>query len=226
MINTCGQRATWRKTIDVGFYDPTNGGDFEKDIYWQQGTELTHPIPLVGAIESCTPTTLATIVPGTKLIGLFMRIMMQQICGMMLLTKLTNQPTATLNYAFNQQHQLIKAEVQVENGCGGSSPFKGWVLIDNSTICQNDLLVNLQTTQPTCTNPKGSIAASVAGSGTYYYQWDNDVQSITSSINQLNPGVYRVTVTDENGRQGEAKAEIMPFQVLRSKHLLKMQVVI
>lgn len=132
--------------------------------------------------------------------------------GWDLLDEVIGQSSPSLNYAFDNQHALVKAEVKVTNGCNSSNIFDGFIILNTSTICQNDLLVNIQTTQPSCTNPRGSAVASVAGSGTYYYEWSDAVHTTTANIDDLLPGIYFVTVTSSDGSQGIGKTEILPFQ--------------
>lgn len=70
------------------------------------------------------------------------------------------------------------------------------------------LNIQLSTSQATCGNANGSVAAVVSGgTGAYQYSWSNGA-AVTSSINLLASGMYTVTVTDANNCTSSSTAAL------------------
>jgi hypothetical protein len=67
----------------------------------------------------------------------------------------------------------------------------------NYTIFNKPLQVNSDLIQPKCADDLGSIILTVEGVAPYTYVWSNG--STVSSITDLTPGIYSVTVTDASG---------------------------
>ncbi|MCC7245508.1 MAG: SprB repeat-containing protein, partial [Saprospiraceae bacterium] len=62
-------------------------------------------------------------------------------------------------------------------------------------------------TNSSCSNPTGSAtAAASGGTGTYTYKWSNN--ATTAVVNNLSPGTYTVTVTDQAGCTATAVVSI------------------
>ncbi len=80
---------------------------------------------------------------------------------------------------------------------------------ESFTISEVDgLMVTIQTNDISCTGANdGSLTAMAeGGSGSYSYLWNNNQTS--DQISALGVGTYSVIVTDENGCQGMAQAQI------------------
>jgi len=82
----------------------------------------------------------------------------------------------------------------------------GCTSVDNITISEPDLLaINSNITDATCGGSDGMAYVTVTGgtgSGTYSYNWVNDIgtqMSITDTANYLSSGNYTVYVSDANG---------------------------
>ncbi len=78
------------------------------------------------------------------------------------------------------------------------------------TITEPDsLLVTLDLTAASCSNTIDGTAAAIAtgGTGNVTYQWNNN--ATTATLSSLPPGIYAVTVTDENGCTNSASSEII-----------------
>ncbi len=71
-----------------------------------------------------------------------------------------------------------------------------------------ELLLEVIGIDGSCGSPASVSASATGGTPLYTYQWDNG--GIGSTLNNLNPGVYTVTVTDQNGCSaiGEAAVEV------------------
>lgn len=87
-----------------------------------------------------------------------------------------------------------------QNGCQASSTI--------SLTAPPPLMAQTTSTDATCTGSASGVAAvSVSGgTGNYTYQWSNG--GTTNIISGLNPNVFDVTVTDQNGCTIEASAEV------------------
>lgn len=100
------------------------------------------------------------------------------------------QTTANIQNLDNGSHSLVVTD---QSGCQ----------ITSNTVQITDqagFTIQGQTIQPTCQSPSGSIILSEnGGTAPFTYQWSNG--SISSSISNLAPGNYTVTVTDASGCQ-------------------------
>lgn len=208
ITNDCGQVAIWSKTITVqSGLTPYNSGNFEKDIYWKQGDELTHPIPLIGAIEGCTPTRFATVVPGNTFDWTFTKLISGDTLG-----QIIGSTSPDIIFSFDSVRD-VKAYVTVHNGCSRQADFEGHVWV-NPAVCVG-LNVNVNVTQPTCANPKGLAVASLSSAAptgvSYTYEWNDNGHTFNDSLPNLDPGTYRVTVNSNTGEKGYGIAVVNPI---------------
>lgn len=98
------------------------------------------------------------------------------------------------------------------------------VTVTDQNGCQTSSTINLtapaaidletESTDATCTGAANGVASVTAsgGTGNYTYLWSNG--GTASTISGLNPNVYQVTVTDQNGCTAVASTEVMKINEL------------
>jgi hypothetical protein len=95
----------------------------------------------------------------------------------------------------------------------GATATKTFIISGNVNI----LNVTTNATSTTCYNTEdGSISVNAFnGSGDYYYTWSSGLGSGSPTINNLPPGTYTVTVSDQqNGCFGVASAIVVAPPIL------------
>ncbi|MFK7806630.1 MAG: CotH kinase family protein, partial [Saprospiraceae bacterium] len=81
-----------------------------------------------------------------------------------------------------------------------------------------ELVVSLSTSDPTCFGVnEGNIEADVTGGqGAYTYAWSNGVVGTEDEIEDLSPGIYQLTVTDENACSWTGMSEVVSLANITS----------
>ncbi|MCO5260109.1 MAG: hypothetical protein M9916_08200, partial [Crocinitomicaceae bacterium] len=102
--------------------------------------------------------------------------------------------------------------IQVLDNTGGS------VIINNAsslTACAGDpcstttITINTTITQPTCSTSGSATATATGGATPYNYSWNTTPAQTSQTATGLNPGSYKVTVTDANGCSEEQSVTIV-----------------
>lgn len=132
------------------------------------------------------------------------------ICaGNNLILSATNSPSGIYNWSgpngfiSSLQSPIISSATNAANGVYSLSiTFNGLdCIIDSSvnvTINSNPVISNAIITNVSCFGANnGSISLTMSAPGNYNYSWSNG--ATTSSISNLSPGVYSVTITNANG---------------------------
>lgn len=110
-------------------------------------------------------------------------------------------PLQTMCYDFVIVTSTLPDSIWVGGAEGGGNILAGCTGAD-MTVYPASGLCNMSlgaaVTQPTCSNPTGSITLNPTGGlSPYTYKWDNGASS--ASLTNLSPGSYAVTVTDVQG---------------------------
>lgn len=82
----------------------------------------------------------------------------------------------------------------------------------------SDPFLGSLTTEPSCFgNNQGLINAAITGgTGDYLYQWSNGVTGTSNEIENLLPGTYQLTVTDENGCTWLGETDVAGYTTMGS----------
>ena len=80
-------------------------------------------------------------------------------------------------------------------------------------VLTNNMPIELEVIQPICNNNGSIVVNTNIGQGALNYQWSNGAN--TSTLTNLQDGIYAVTVTDANGCIGEAMANLESENLLQ-----------
>ena len=198
---------------EVIFTCSTAPGDC--DISWSTGgfsvTETnmpsgTHTVTVTNSVTGCSSSEFVTINPG-DLITLTMGSV-GELCF--------NACNGTANvvpaggdgsYTYAWTTTPVQTASTAANLCPGTydvTVTDGQLCSATSSIVVDpaiEIVVSLSATDENCSgSADGTASASVVGgTGTYDYLWNTTPPQITQTATGLSPGVYSVTVTDDNG---------------------------
>ncbi len=111
--------------------------------------------------------------------------------------------SATTQSIINLEAGIYTITATDGNGCQVTEMFE---ITEPAPVSLN-LLASDETAMGA--NDGAAVAIASGGTGNFTYEWSND--ETTSSINNLEPGTYSVTVTDDSGCTAEAEIEVAPF---------------